>query len=223
MRADALAIVGLCLFALGVQGAFAQMYKWTDEKGRVVYSDKPPPEKDNKGGVQMSNRGIVVKKLDGGMTTDQRKAKDEDDARRKVEEAKLAEQKRQDNALLQSFTSTKEIELKRDREIQGLDMSVMNLRTQERSVSERLLEDRKRLESYQNRKKPVPDSVREDIARAEAEKKVLDDEIKRKLDETVAIRNKYEALKKRYIELKQESAAGTIQPATAASSPPAKK
>ena len=55
-------------FALAVALATAHgaLYRWVDENGRVQYSDTPPPK--DKGAVQLSNRGIVVKKLDAAAT-----------------------------------------------------------------------------------------------------------------------------------------------------------
>jgi predicted nuclease with TOPRIM domain len=93
--------------------------------------------------------------------------------------------------------------LKRDREIQGLNAAIANLRSQEKRVSERLEEDRKRAESFRRRKEPLPDPVKEDIVRGEGEQKVLAEQIKRKLDEIDAIDNKYASLKKRYLELRR--------------------
>lgn len=34
----------LCLASLCLPAAAAELYKWTDEKGRVQYSDRPPPQ-----------------------------------------------------------------------------------------------------------------------------------------------------------------------------------
>jgi hypothetical protein len=189
------------ILVLAVAGAQGALYKWVDENGRVQYSDRPPGS--DKGGVQLSNRGIVVKKLEGGLTPEQKKAKDEENARAQAEKAKAEEQRRQDTALLQSFSSAKEIDLKRDREIQGLNAAIANLRSQEKRVSERLEEDRKRAESFRRRKEPLPDPVKEDIVRGEGEQKVLAEQIKRKLDEIDAIDNKYASLKKRYLELRR--------------------
>ena len=189
------------ILVLAVAGAQGALYKWVDENGRVQYSDRPPGS--DKGGVQLSNRGIVVKKLEGGLTPEQKKAKDEENARAQAEKAKAEEQRRQDTALLQSFSSAKEIDLKRDREIQGLNAAIANLRSQEKRVSERLEEDRKRAESFRRRKEPLPDPVKEDILRGEGEQKVLAEQIKRKLDEIDAIDNKYASLKKRYLELRR--------------------
>jgi hypothetical protein len=199
MYVERLACAAILVLAVG--GAQGALYKWVDENGRVQYSDRPPGS--DKGGVQLSNRGIVVKKLEGGLTPEQKKAKDEENARAQAEKAKAEEQRRQDTALLQSFSSAKEIELKRDREIQGLNAAIANLRSQEKRVSERLEEDRKRAESFRRRKEPLPDPVKEDIVRGEGEQKVLAEQIKRKLDEIDAIDNKYASLKKRYLELRR--------------------
>lgn len=201
--------------ALALNAADAALYRWVDENGRVQYSDTPPAK--DKGAVQLSNRGIVLKKLDAAPTAEQQKAKDAEEVRKKGEDAKAAEQRRLDSALLQSFTNVQEIDMKRDREIQALEIAVANLREQERGLNTRLAEDRKRAESLETNKKPVPDTLKEDIVRAEAEKKVVGDEIKRRYDDINATRVKYEALKKRYIVLRQEAA--LIQPVS--TTPPA--
>jgi len=205
MRAERAAAAVLMSLVLGV--GHAAMYKWVDDKGRVQYSDKPPSDGD-KGAVQMTNRGIVVKKIEPGMTPEQKKALEDDRARKKQDELKAAEQRKQDNALLQSFTSVQEIDMKRDREVQALDTMIANLRGQERSTSERIADDRRRLDFYAKRKKPPPDSVQEDIQRNQGQVKLIRDEIERHHQEILTTRTKYEALKKRYQELREEQAAG---------------
>ena len=210
--------LGLVLAAT-VSLAGGALYRWVDEHGRVQYSDTPP---DKKGAVQLSNRGVVIKKIDA-LSPDQQKIRDAEDARKRAEEARAAEQRRQDGALLQSFTTVQEIDMKRDREVQALDISIANLREQERTLSARLAEDRKRAEWLEKGKKPLPEGFKEDIVRAEAEKKVIEDEIKRRYDDIGSTRARYDALKKRYILLRQEAA--MIEPASAAApaASPAKK
>lgn len=46
-------ILLLCLASLPLAVGAAELYKWTDEKGRVHYSDKPPPE-----GVKAESRTL---------------------------------------------------------------------------------------------------------------------------------------------------------------------
>jgi hypothetical protein len=222
MRVD---LIGACvLLSLIAGGAGAALYKWVDEKGRVQYSDKPPPDRE-KGAVQMTNRGVVVKKLEPDLSAEQKKAQQDELARRKQEDVRSAEQRRQDNALLQSFTSVQEIDMKRDREVHAIDATIANLRGQERSVSERLADDRRRVDGFNKRNKPAPDTLKEDVQRNEAQAKVIRDEIERRHQEILDTRAKYEALKKRYQELREQEQAGapSAAPAATAAQAPAKK
>jgi hypothetical protein len=221
MRTDRLILASVLVML--APSAPAALYKWVDEKGRVQYSDKPPAE-SSKGGVEMSNRGVVKKKLDTAPTPEEKKAQEEAAARRRAEQQEALAQRRADNALLQSFTSVQEIDMKRDRELQAIDAMVSNLKGQERTLADRLNEDRRRADAQAKKGKPSGDGLKEDIARGEAEVKVVRDEIQRRNQEAADTRVKYEALKKRYIELRQPGSA-EITPAsvTAPPTPPAQR
>ena len=220
MRVEHFAFAAGALIA--VAGASAALYRWVDERGVVQYSDKPPDSK-GKSGVEMSKRGVVLKKLDSPLPPEQQKAKEGDDARRKAEEQQALAQRRADNALLQSFSSAQEIDLKRDRELQMLESTLGTLRNQERSLNERMDEDRKRLETYTKRGQPVPGSVTEDINRSEAELKRMRAGIEKRESEMTATRDRYEALRKRYLELRQQETSAVTATPTSATVPPAPK
>jgi chromosome segregation ATPase len=211
MRAELLAL-GFAA-ALGVSAAHAALYKWVDDRGVVQYSDKPPP--NNKGSVELSKRGIVVKKLDPSLTPEQRKAKEAEEARLKAEKEEELAQRRADNALLQSFTSTQEIDMRRNRDLQALDAILANLRSQERTISNRLSEDRRRADSYRTRGKAPPEGVMSDVSRSEGELKLVRNEMQRREQEKTATRDKYEALKRRYVELQGQPTAAPPAPASA--------
>jgi hypothetical protein len=207
--------------ALGTACAHAALYRWVDDKGVVQYSDKPPDNKA-KGGVEMSKRGVVLKKLDAAPSVEQQKAKQEDDARRKAAEQEALAQRRADNALLLSFSSAQEIDLKRDRELQSIGVVIANLRDQERSLVERLNEERRRVEVYEKKNQAAPASIAQDIARAEASLKTLRDTIAKRQEEMRTTREHYEALRKRYLALHQpEGGRGAVMPtADVVASPP---
>jgi len=60
---------------LGVQSAVAAgMYKWTDDKGAVHYSDQMPADAVNKGTTVFDKQGRPVKKIDAAPTPEQLKA-----------------------------------------------------------------------------------------------------------------------------------------------------
>lgn len=214
MRAERLILAGtLALLALNAPAA---LYKWVDDKGRVQYSDKPPAEA-GKGGVEMSNRGVVKKKLDAGLTPEEKKAQEEEAARRRAEQQEALVQRRADNALLQSFSSAQEIDMKRDRELQAIEAMIANLKGQERTLLDRLNDDRRRADAQTKQGKPPADGLKEDLARTEAEVKIVREEIQRRNQDAADTRVKYDALKKRYVELRQPAA--DITPASAAPSP----
>lgn len=216
MRTERLILAGV--FTLLSLSASAALYKWVDEKGRVQYSDKPPAE-SGKGGVEMSNRGVVKKKLDTALTPEEKKAQEEETARRRTEQQEAIAKRRADFALLQSFSSVQEIDMKRDRELQAIDAMVSNLKGQERTLLERLNDDRRRVEAQTKKGKPPADGLKEDVARTETEVKVVRDEIHRKTQEAAEAKVKYEVLKKRYIELRQPGA-GDMTPASMTTPPP---
>jgi hypothetical protein len=220
MRIDACILAAVVVVL--TTAAEAALYRWVDDKGRVQYSDKPPSE-NNKGGVEMSNRGVVKKKLDASLTPEQQKAREDEEVRRRAEQQQAMAQRRADNALLQSFTSVQEIDMKRDRELQAIDVMIANLKGQERSLLDRLNEDKRRAEGYSKRGKPLPDGMQEDLARAEADVKVIREEMQRKNQEAADTRVKYEALKKRYTELRQPASGVAPAASTAPAASPGAK
>jgi len=213
-------VLGLVLSTASVPAA---LYKWVDEQGRTQYSDRPPAH-TSKGGVEMSTRGVVKKKLEAELTPEQKKAKADEEARRRTEQQEAVAQRRADNALLLSFSSAAEIDMKRDRELQAIEAIIANLRSQERSVNERWNEDRRRAEVHAKRGKPLPDGIKEDLARSESETKVIREEIQRRKQDAQDTRIKYQTLKNRYTELRQSTIAP--EPASAGALPastPSKK
>ena len=73
----------VCL-AAGAQAAVAAgMYKWTDDKGAVHYSDQMPPDAVNKGTMVFDKQGRAVKKIEPTPTPEQLKAKELEDERRR--------------------------------------------------------------------------------------------------------------------------------------------
>lgn len=220
MKPSGLLTVTLVAAALASGIASAALYRWVDEKGRVQYSDKPPPSDQQKSGVELNKSGVVRKKLDTSLSEEEKKAREEEAARRRLEEQKAAERRRQDIALLQSYTDVKEIDLKRDREVQAVEASLANLRLQAKNVADRQDEDRKRADAHARNKKPLPDNLKDELARAEVERKQIDRQIADKQQEIVAIREKYDDFRKRFVELKELERQGAFAPPPP---PPSKK
>lgn len=218
-------VVSLWLMAAGAPAVLAQgkIVCWKDAAGKVVgCGDKVPPEYLGSGTKELDKQGIVRKTGDSAEEAAKRKAQEKEAAQaREDEKRRLANQKRQDDALVNTFSNVKEIDLKRDRELQALNNFITQQNAALKGANERLADARKRAEALEKEKKPVPPVVKEDVARAEREKARVEAEIasneKAKSDITV----KYAEYRTRYMELKGLEPAATAPAATAAAPAPA--
>lgn len=213
-----IAVATVALFTWGATAVHAQkIVCWKDASGKVVgCGDKVPPEFAGGGTKELDKHGNVRKTGESAEQAAARRAKEKELAIVKEEEAKrLKEQKRQDQALLNTFSNEKEIDLKRDRELQALNNFLTQQAGAQKAADARLADARKRAETFEKDKKPLPPVVKEDLARAEREKSRIDTDIanneKAKADTTA----KYAEYRKRFMELRG------LTPAAEAPAPPA--
>lgn len=226
---------GLLLAAVVMfsSGALAQgkIVCWKDASGKTVgCGDKVPPEYSGNAARELDKRGVVRKTTESEQEAAKRKAQEKEEAATKAAEKKrLEELKRQDVALLNTFSSEKEIDLKRDREIQALNNFITQQQGALKGATERYADAKKRMDAAEKDKK-VTNAVKEDFARAEREKVRVETDIANKEKDKKETQEKYAAMRKRYSELKGgESAPAPAAPAAPAAPPagtataPAKK
>jgi hypothetical protein len=175
-------------------------YKWVDEHGVTHYGDRIPPEYNNHGSQQLNKRGIVIKTTQPALTDEQRKTIAEEKLARELQEKKASEQKRQDDALLLTYTSIEEIEQKREREAQQAELAISNLETQRKSAVAQLNEQLKLKATHGD--KPIPEHLAFDIANSEQRIARLEEQLSSKRHHLSEIQSRYEAHKKRFAELK---------------------
>ena len=199
---------------------------WKDASGKTVgCGDKVPPEYAGNAARELDKRGNVRKTTESEQEAAKRQAKEKEDAAAKAEETKrVQEQKRLDSALLNTFSSEKEIDLKRDRELQALSNFITQQQGALKGANERYADAKKRLEAAEKDKKATP-ALKEDLARAEREKKRVETDIADKEKAKQETAEKYAAYRKRYAELKGDAPATSAPAAatTAATPAPAKK
>lgn len=229
-----LAAVVAVVFACAAPGTYAQgkIVCWKDASGKVVgCGDKVPPEFLGSATKELDKQGNVRKTGESADVIARRKAEEKELALAKADEQKrMKEQKRQDDALLNTFTNEKEIDLKRDRELLALNNFITQQTAALKVANERWTDVRKRAEVFEKEKKPLPAPVKEDVARAERDKTRVEAEIaaneKAKADTTT----KYAEYRKRFMELKGITPTASppppaaVAPAAAAAAPaPARK
>lgn len=183
--------------------AAAKMYKWVDENGKTHFGDTIPPQYAKQGNVELNKTGMAVKQTDAAMTPEQRKAKEEEEAQKKEEERKKEEQKRRDSALLNTYTTDKEIDLVRDRNLQQGTLQIQGMELRIKQVQPRLNEARKKAEAFKAGGKPLPVYLQQEVQETEKEMQHLQDMVKQRKQEMEAVRARFEDDKKRFRELRQ--------------------
>ena len=189
------------IVALAAEPASAQqgVYKCKDSKGKTYYTQTPPAECLGKEMDELSKQGTVVKKREAALTPEQIAAREAEEKRKKEEEERAKEEKRKNQALLNTYSSEKDIEDGRQRAL--------------RQAAEATKEIEKRIEEAQKRaqklaaekefyvKKPMPKKLQDDIKNNEIDLKGQQDAMAAKKKELGDINAKYDEDKRRYLEL----------------------
>ncbi len=189
------------IVALAAEPASAQqgVYKCKDSKGKTYYTQTPPAECLGKEMDELSKQGTVVKKREAALTPEQIAAREAEEKRKKEEEERAKEEKRKNQALLNTYSSEKDIEDGRQRAL--------------RQAAEATKEIEKRIEEAQKRarklaaekefyvKKPMPKKLQDDVKNNEIDLKGQQDAMAAKKKELGDINAKYDEDKRRYLEL----------------------
>jgi len=209
------------LAALPIASAQAQrMYKCVDAKGKVYYTQIPPKECQGQSTQELSRQGRVVKQTE--VLTPEKQAAREAERKKKAEQEKLAgEERRKTAALLNTYSSEKDIEDARARALRDAEKSLaqeMDQTTRAIKASEqRIAAARKRVaehKKFYGADKP-PAKVLEDMKKAEADIVQAEADISKRKAAIEAhkkkyvdpINAKYDDEKRRYIELTKASPA----------------
>jgi len=172
-----------------------------------------PPEFQDSATKELNQRGVTVRQSAAPLTPEQQKAQQAEVERKQAEVQKREEQRRSDKAILDTYTTEKEIDLKRARDVQQLESSIETLQTNLRNTIDRQAEARARIEQSGKNKKPVPPAVQEEFDRSEGEKVKIESQIAQKRREVVALNQRYDEIKKRFAELTGGTAGSSAKPA----------
>lgn len=182
---------------------------WKDQTGKVVgCGDTVPPEFQNRGTRELDSQGITRKTTESAEEAARRRERERELAKLKGEEDRRGiDQKRQDAALLDTYSNEKELDAKRDRDLGALDLQLEQLTSALKSTTQRQADLQARGDSAEKAKKPAPPALKEDLARATAEKQRLEKAIEAKHKERDELRVRFAEQRKRFAELRSAQAA----------------
>jgi hypothetical protein len=200
----------IVLAALGITSAGAA-YKCTDAKGRTHIGDTPPPGCEGVMMYEVTAGGKVLRSIEPTPTAEQLRAKQQDAERKKEGDKIAAEQKRKDIALLSTFSSEKEFDVARDRNIEPIRARIASMQERIGAVEKRQTEIEEEMEFYKAGTKKsskaakgreMPANLTADLERTRAERTALASSIVNSEKEIEKIKVKFDADKKRWMDLK---------------------
>ncbi|HTS54344.1 MAG TPA: DUF4124 domain-containing protein [Burkholderiales bacterium] len=205
MRANPVVVAaGLALALAQANAAMAaKIFKWTDERGVTHYGEVIPPEYKDQAAQEMSKQGLTIRKWDSAITPEQRKAAELKAVRERDDKQRDFEQRRRDLALVNTYTSAREIDEHRDRTLQLPVQAIRGLEPRLKRAQDRLAALQRQAAAFTDAGKQVPNGLELDLADERSEVSSIRAEIDRHKAEIEVIKVKYDGDKKRYLELTQ--------------------
>jgi hypothetical protein len=219
LSANSVSLVMALLLSVAPMAQAQKIVCWKDKTGKVVgCGDRVPPEFQQNESKTLNERGITVQTT----VSAQEAARLKEEAQKKAvlkaeEDRQIAEQRRQDSALVNTYTSDKEIDQRRDREVQVVDLQLVQLKASLKNAIEAEATSQKRNADIVKSGKAVSPPLVEELARAVDGRKRLEARIQEKENDKAAINKRYADQKARYIELR----GGNTSPAPAPAPAPA--
>ncbi len=196
-------ILLLCSTLLAVAPAAAQqrMYKCVDARGKVYYTQVPPPECLGRDTQELDKSGTPMRKSQTptALTPAQQKAREAELKKKLEAEERAKEERRKNTALLNTYSSEKDIDDARGRALKEAELAIAETEKRIAGAQKRKKELESEKEFYV--KKPMPLRLKQEIANNEIEIKNQTELLDAKKKEISIINAKYDSDKRRYVEL----------------------
>lgn len=183
---------------------------WKDKAGKVVgCGDKVPPEYYGSATRELDSHGVTRKQTESAEEARRRRDAEQELARtRGNDDRRSVDQKRQDHALLATYANEQEIDSKRDRDLQVIDLQLEQLTLAAKNISQRYAEVKARADAAEKAGKPLTPGLKDELARVTEEKARYDASVQGKQKEKEELRARYAEYRKRYAELKSQERGG---------------
>ena len=205
MRSRTMMFLCSTLLALAPAAAQERMYKCVDARGKVYYTQVPPPECLGRDTQELNKSGTLIRKNPAAMTPAQEQAREAERRKKLEDEERSREERRKNLALLNTYSSEKDIEEARARSLAETQGAIADTERRIEGAQKRHKELETEKEFYV--KKPLPFKLKQEITNNEIEIKNQTSLLDAKRKEISTINAKYDEDKRRYDELTSGKAA----------------
>lgn len=194
--------------AVSAEGA-TRLYKWTDDQGKVHYSERLLQESAGKASVELNRQGTVVKRNARALTAEEYAAREKAEREKEEADQHAREEQRKNLALLSSYASAMDIEQARTRALQSNRESTLNVTHNLNVATKQRDKLQQQIDALQGR--PMSPRLKRDWDANQADLKVQQQLLSVKQREATSINARYDDEKQRYQELTLGKSASATQ------------
>ena len=205
MRSRTMLFLCSTVLALAPAAAQERMYKCVDARGKVYYTQVPPPECLGRDTQELNKSGTLIRKNPAALSPAQVQARDAERKKKIEDEERAKEERRKNLALLNTYSSEKDIEDARTRALKEAQGAIEDTERVIAGARKRRQELETEKEFYV--KKPMPFKLKQEITNNEIEIRNQTSLLDAKKKEISTINAKYDEDKRRYVELTSGKAA----------------
>jgi hypothetical protein len=205
MRSRTMLFLCSTVLALAPAAAQERMYKCVDARGKVYYTQVPPPECLGRDTQELNKSGTLIRKNPAALSPAQAQAREAERKKKVEDEERSKEERRKNLALLNTYSSEKDIEDARTRALKEAQGAIEDTERVIAGAKKRRQELETEKEFYV--KKPIPFKLKQEITNNEIEIKNQTSLLDAKKKEISTINAKYDEDKRRYVELTSGKAA----------------
>jgi len=200
MRSQAAVLLfSFAVLAPALAQAPQRMYKCVDARGKVYYTQVPPRECLGRDTQELNQSGTVMRKTERPPTPAEIQAREAERTKKAEADERAKEERRKNTALLNTYSSEKDIEDQRGRALKEAQEAIEATEKSIVGAQKRQMELEAEKEFYV--KKPMPAKLRQEIGNVDIEIKNSTALLEAKKKEISAINAKYDEDKRRYAEL----------------------
>lgn len=193
-------MVGCTLLVAGaVHAAGEHSFCCEDASGQRICGDPLPPQCYNRAYKEINKTGRTTQQVEAPLTPEERTRREQAAKLQRDAEARVAERRRRDKVLIESYASVADLDARRDIILVGAQKEIEGLRRRERE----LLTERSDLDGRiaKLKGKTAPRQLQEDLAANNSELEALRSVITQKEREADTIRLRFDEDRQRYIDL----------------------
>lgn len=188
-------LIGAGLLLLAAPAWARTIYCCELDNGKRTCADLVPSQCAGRAITEIGASGVV--RRHAAPATAEERARAEAEAKRQAEEINRAAAERQRNkALLDTYSSAAEIELRRDRQIAEIERSVQHLQNEQTELDKRRDRLQRQLDALAG--KPIPPDLAAQRQALDDEQKALNEQLKQRQQEIETTRARFDDDKRRY-------------------------